>query len=119
MNTIDSKETKKCCCSTENQCCLGSSQENKQTHRNEADKKKLINRLSRIEGQIRGLKNMIAEDAYCPDILTQAAAASSAMNSFSREVLSAHVHSCVIRDIQNGEVEVVDELMELLSKMMK
>lgn len=83
------------------------------------EKKKLINRLNRIEGQIRGIKNMVENDAYCVDILTQAAASAAALNSFSREVLSRHMHTCVARDIRNGDDEVIDELMEIIRKLMK
>lgn len=104
-------EEKKCCCS----CGM----EEKHTERNEEQKKKLMNRLSRIEGQIRGLKTMIEEDKYCGDVLVQAAAASAALNGFEREVLAAHMHSCVVRDIKEGKEDVVDELMDILQKMMK
>ena len=99
-------ELRSCCCE-------------KTTIRVEEEKKKLINRLSRIEGQIRGIRNMVENDAYCADILTQSSAVAAAMNSFSRELLNHHLHHCVVRDIKNGEEEVVDELTELLSKLMK
>ena len=91
----------------------------KTTARSEEQRKKLINRLSRIEGQIRGIKGMLEKDAYCPDILTQSAAVNAAINAFNRELLSAHIHSCVVRDIQDGKEEVVDELMVLLQKLMR
>lgn len=91
----------------------------KTTLRANDQKKKLINRLSRIEGQVRGIKNMIENDAYCYDVLTQSAAVTSAMNSFSKEVLSAHVHGCVVREIQSGDVEVIDELMDIVQRFMK
>lgn len=91
----------------------------KSTKRSNEQKKKFINRLSRIEGQVRGLKRMIEDDVYCYDVLTQSAATSSALNSFSKELLSAHVHGCVVRDIQAGEVEVVDELMDIMQKLMR
>ena len=87
--------------------------------RSEGEKKKLANRLSRIEGQIRGLRRMLDKDAYCMDILTQAAAANAALNSFSRELLASHMHSCVVRDIREGRDETIDELLGILSKMMK
>lgn len=85
----------------------------------QTDKKKLMNRLSRIEGQIRGIKKMIENDAYCNDILIQSAAVSAAVNAFNRELLSNHIHSCVVRDIREGNDEVVDELMGTLQKLMK
>ena len=91
----------------------------KTTSRSEEDRKKLINRLSRIEGQIRGLKGMLEKDSYCVDILTQSSAVSAAINAFNRELLSEHIHSCVVRDIRSGNDSVVDELVALLQKMMK
>lgn len=83
------------------------------------ERKKLLNRLSRIEGQIRGLRRMIEENAYCPDILVQAAAANAALDAFSRELLSNHIHTCVVDDIREGREETVDELMDTLKKMMR
>jgi DNA-binding FrmR family transcriptional regulator len=97
----------------EGQCC------HKTTERSEDERKKLIARLNRIEGQIRGLKNMVESDAYCNDILTQAAAATSALNGFSKEVLSRHMHTCVAQDIRQGNDEVIDELMDTLLKLMR
>ena len=84
-----------------------------QEHRN------LINRLNRIEGQIRGIKGMVERDAYCIDILTQVAAASAALNSFTRVLLEDHIKTCVTRDIQEGKEETVDELLNTLQKLMK
>ncbi|HIQ67091.1 MAG TPA: metal-sensing transcriptional repressor [Candidatus Faecousia excrementigallinarum] len=89
------------------------------TQRQEEQKKKLIHRLNRLEGQIRGIRNMVEGDAYCTDILIQSAAASAAINSFNRELLEAHIRSCVVRDIQNDQLEVIDELMGTLQKLMK
>ena len=91
----------------------------KHTLRAEEDKKKLLNRLRRIEGQVRGLQAMVESNAYCNDILIQSAAVSAAMNAFNRELLSSHIHSCVVRDIREGKDEVVDELMATLQKLMK
>ena len=96
-----------------NFCC------HKTTERSEKEYKSLMNRLSRIEGQIRGIKGMLEKDAYCNDILIQSAAVSAAMNAFNRELLSSHIHSCVVRDIREGKDEVVDELMATLQKLMK
>lgn len=98
-------------------CCCGS--DAKKTERAEKDKKKLVNRLSRIEGQIRGIKKMIENDAYCNDVLIQSAAVGAAINAFNRELLSNHIHSCVVRDIREGKDEVVDELMVTLQKLIK
>lgn len=91
----------------------------KHTDRSEADRRKLVNRLKRIEGQIRGIIGMLENDAYCNDILVQSSAVSAAMNAFNKELLSSHIHSCVVRDIQEGKTEVVDELMNTLQKLMK
>ena len=89
------------------------------TLRSEEEKKKLLNRLSRLEGQIRGIRKMVENDAYCNDILTQSAAASAAVDAFSRAVLRAHLHSCVVQDIRAGRDEVVDELTETLERLMR
>ena len=76
-------------------------------------------RLRRIEGQVRGVQQMLENDAYCNDILVQSAAISAAMNAFNREILAAHIHSCVVRDIREGHDEVVDELVSTIQKLMK
>lgn len=91
----------------------------KTKHREKEEKKKLINRLNRIEGQIRGIKTMVENDAYCADILTQASAASSAIGSFSKLLLTEHIKSCVADDIRKGNDETIEELTALLYKMMK
>lgn len=87
--------------------------------RGEDEIKKLINRLSRIEGQIRGIRKMVENDAYCTDILTQSAAAGAALNAFNRELLANHMHTCVAKDIREGKEETIDELMETLQKLMR
>ncbi|MCR4587338.1 MAG: metal-sensing transcriptional repressor [Lachnospiraceae bacterium] len=87
--------------------------------RSEEEYKDLIKRLNRIEGQIRGLKGMVENNAYCPDILIQVTAATSALNSFSRVLLSNHIRTCVTNDIKEGHEETVDELLATLRKMMK
>jgi len=89
------------------------------TCRPESDKKAMITRLKKIEGQIRGLEKMVENDAYCPDILIQASAASSALNSFNKVLLSNHLHSCVINDIKEGNTETIDELLKVMQKLMK
>ena len=81
--------------------------------------KALLNRLSRIEGQVRGIRGMLDKDAYCVDILVQVAAANSALNSFSRELLAQHIGTCVADDLRNGSNEKLDELLKLLPKLMK
>ncbi len=87
--------------------------------RDEGEKKLLLNRLSRIEGQIRGIKGMVERDAYCADIITQVAAVNAALASFNKELLSAHINSCVAEDIKEGNTEKTDELITLLGKLIK
>ena len=91
----------------------------RKTVRGEEEKKKLLNRLSRIEGQVRGVSRMIENDAYCNDVLIQSAAAGAALSAFNRELIGAHLRGCVTRDIREGRDEVVDELLETLRKLMK
>ncbi len=98
----------------EKMCCCHKTKE-----RSEDERRKLMNRLNRIEGQIRGIKGMLERDAYCPDILAQAAAANAALNAFSRELLSNHIRSCVVNDVRAGNDEIVDELLDTLQKLMK
>ena len=106
----------KCCC-----CAPGTGEEREQRtkERSPEEYHALCNRLSRIEGQIRGLRGMLDRGAYCPDILAQAAAANAALNAFSRELLSQHIRSCVVEDVRAGKDEVIDELLGTLQKMMK
>lgn len=87
--------------------------------REDKEYKALNNRLNRIEGQIRGIKNMLDNDAYCTDILTQVSAVNAALNAFSKELLSNHIHTCVKENIKNGNDEVIDELTETIKKIMK
>ena len=87
--------------------------------RSEKEQRDLITRLSRIEGQIRGLKGMIERDAYCIDIINQAAAASSALSSFSKVLLTCHIRTCVEEDIREGREEKVDELVKTLQKLLR
>lgn len=91
----------------------------KHTERTEDAQKALITRLKRIEGQVRGLQGMVEKNAYCPDILIQVSAVTSALNSFSKELLSSHIQGCVKRDIMNGDEEAIDELCQLLQRLMK
>ncbi len=91
----------------------------KKTLRSEEQRKKLIHRLNRLEGQIRGIRGMVERDSYCTDILTQSAAVQAALNAFNRELIAAHLHSCVARDLREGKDEVIDELVLTLQKLMK
>lgn len=95
-------------------CCT-----NKTKERDSTEYKSLINRLSRIEGQVRGIKNMVENNAYCPDILIQVSAINAALNSFNKELLSNHIKTCVYNDIKSGNDETVDELVNVLQKLMK
>lgn len=88
-------------------------------HRSEKETKDLITRLSRIEGQVRGIKHMVEEERYCVDILNQVSAICAALNSFNKELLANHIHSCVVDDIRDGKDEAVDELCEVIKKLMK
>ena len=87
--------------------------------RNYEEKKALCNRLSRIEGQVRGVRAMLERDAYCPEILTQVSAISAALSSFSKELLGTHIKECVAKDIKEGNDQTVDELVAMLYKLMK
>lgn len=100
------EEEKNCCC-------------NRTTHRSEEEYKNLINRLNRIEGQIRGIKGMLERDAYCTDIITQVAAANAALNSFNKVLLARHINTCVVRDIRAGKDETTDELITIIQKLMR
>ena len=98
----------------ERKCC-----HQKKTERSEEQRKKLMNRLRRMEGPGRGLQAMIENDAYCNDILIQSSAVNAAMNAFNKELLSNHIHTCVLRDIRDGKDEVIDELVATIQKLMR
>ena len=85
----------------------------------EEEYKKLIHRLNRIEGQIRGIRGMLEKSAYCIDILAQVSAANAALNAFSKELLSEHIRTCVAQDIRDGKDETIEELVKTLQKLMK
>ena len=91
----------------------------KTKHRSDEEQKRLTHRLNRIEGQVRGLKDMLQKDAYCPDILIQVSAVSAALNSFSKELLATHIRTCVADGIRQGDDAVIDELVHTLQKLMK
>ncbi|MBP5266005.1 MAG: metal-sensing transcriptional repressor [Lachnospiraceae bacterium] len=103
----NNKENQSCCCS------------HKTKERSEQEQKALLNRLSRIEGQIRGIRRMVEEDSYCTDILTQSAAITAAMNAFNKELLANHIRTCVMDDIRAGKDETVDDLVATIQKLMK
>lgn len=103
-----SEAAKECCCAC-----------HKTKERAEKEYKDLIHRLSRIEGQIRGIRGMVERDAYCTDILVQVAAVSAALNSFNKVLLANHIRTCVAQDIRDGKEETIDELVATLQKLMK
>lgn len=88
-------------------------------NRPEDEKRALIHRLNRIEGQIRGLRGMVEKDAYCPDVLTQVSAVTAALNGFTRVLLSEHIRTCVADDIRQGNGYAVEELLATLQKLMR
>ena len=87
--------------------------------RTEEETKLMINRLNRIEGQVRGIRRMVENNAYCPDILIQVSAITAALNSFNKVLLSEHIRTCVSEDIREGKDETIDELVTVLRKLMK
>lgn len=100
-------------CNCDCTCC------ERRKKRDEKEYKDLINRLSRIEGQVRGVRGMVENNAYCVDILTQVAAVTAALNSFNKVLLANHIRTCVAEDIRSGNDEVVDELVTTLQKLMR
>lgn len=86
--------------------------------REEAELKKLMNRLNRIEGQVRGVKGMLEKDAYCIDIITQVAAIQSALAGFNKALLKEHISTCVVEDVKQGKEDKVEELINTLQKLM-
>ena len=101
-------------CADEPICCSG-----KHKDREDKELKDLLNRLKRIEGQVRGIEGMVESGAYCTDILIQVSAVTSALNSFNKVLLGNHVRTCVAENIRNGNDEVIDELVATLQKLMK
>ena len=101
--------------SDEHTCCCS----DRKRQRTDEEYKRLMNRLSRIEGQIRGVKGMLENDAYCTDIVLQVSAINAALNSFNKVLLADHIRTCVADNIREGNDEVVDELVTTLQKLMK
>ena len=110
------EEQKKCCCHHGGEI---SDVEARVRTRTDEEYKKLLNRLNRIEGQIRGVKSMLENDAYCTDVLVQVSAIRSALNSFSKVLLTNHIKTCVVDNLKQGNEDVVDELVATLQKLMK
>ncbi|HOO27222.1 MAG TPA: metal-sensing transcriptional repressor [Lachnospiraceae bacterium] len=97
----------------EEKCCV------RKKHREETEYKDLVTRLNRIEGQVRGIKRMVEDERYCVDILTQVTAIQAALNAFNKKLLNSHIHSCVIEDIKQDKEGAVDELCDIIQKLMK
>ena len=97
-------------------CC---EQGERKSHHPETVKKNLITRLNRVEGQIRGIKGMIERDVYCDDVITQLAATQSALNSVAKLLLEGHMKTCVAERIQEGDTEVLDEVLVTIQKLMR
>ncbi len=105
--------------SDKKQECSCPAQAHRTKERTEKEYRDLMNRLKRIEGQVRGIQNMLEQDAYCTDILVQVSAVNAALGSFSKVLLTNHMRTCVVENIRRGNDEVVDELVDLLRKMMR
>ena len=119
LSAITDAEKKPCCCATEPaekdtapSCC-------RHKDRTPEEYRALANRLSRIEGQVRGIRAMLDKDVYCADILVQVAAVNAALNGFSKELLGQHIRTCVADDLKAGETQKLDELLQLLPRLMK
>lgn len=95
------------------ECC------HKTKERSDKEYKDLVNRLNRIEGQVRGIKKMVESNTYCTDILIQVSAVNAALNSFNKVLLANHIRTCVAEDIKNGKDETIDELVVTLQKLMR
>ncbi|OLN22452.1 CsoR family transcriptional regulator [Domibacillus antri] len=108
---------------TKNECHsdhpISAHESGRKSHHSESTKKNLVTRLNRVEGQIRGIKGLIERDVYCDDIITQISATQAALNSVAKILLEGHVKSCVVERIQDGDHEVVDELLVTIQKLMK
>jgi len=101
----------------EDSCCTSSSE--RKSHHSENSKKNLVTRLNRIEGQVRGIKGLIERDTYCDDVITQISATQAALNSVAKILLEAHMKECVVDRIQEGDLEVLDEVLVTIQKLMK
>lgn len=115
---MDNKNSKTAA-TAERCCCHGAANDAKTKKRSAAEYRSLMNRLKRIEGQVRGIQNMLENDAYCTDILVQVAAVNAALNSFNKVLLANHVRTCVADNIREGNDEIIDELVVLLQKLMR
>ena len=110
------EEQTKCCCHHGGEI---SDVEARVRTRTDEEYKKLLNRLNRIEGQIRGVKSMLENDAYCTDIVLQVSAINAALNSFNRQLLAEHIRTCVADDIRNGKDDTIEDLVNTVTRLMK
>lgn len=101
---------------SERECCCHTDKKKKRT---DDEYRKLMNRLNRIEGQIRGVKGMLENDAYCTDIVLQVSAINAALNSFNRILLSEHIRTCVAEDVKEGREDTLDDLINTITRLMK
>jgi CsoR family transcriptional regulator, copper-sensing transcriptional repressor len=99
-------------------CCAGECSHRK-SHHSDKVKNNLVTRLNRVEGQIRGIKGLIEKDTYCDDIITQISATQAALNSVAKLLLEGHLKTCVVERIQEGDMEVLDEVLVTIQKLMK
>lgn len=114
MEEVKQPELESC---VENESCTSTSE--RKSHHSEQTKKNLVTRLNRIEGQIRGVKGLIEKDTYCDDVLTQIAAIQSALNGVSKILLEGHLKNCVVERIQDGDMDVLDEFLTTIQRVMK
>ena len=96
-----------------NECCK------KKTVRNEEEKKIITNRINRIEGQLTGIKKMIQNDSYCNDVLVQLSAIENSVKSLSNLMLEKHLYTCIARDLENGKIDTIDEIVSLFKRFNK
>ena len=116
-NDTNNSKTVCCCeqaeveteCCNKHECC-------RSTVRSEEDKRCLTSRINRIIGQLGGIKNMIAQDRYCDDILIQLSAIDKSVKSLANAILDAHMHTCLVDNIKNGNLTVLDEIVDLFKR---
>ncbi|MEK3796670.1 metal-sensitive transcriptional regulator [Peribacillus sp. FSL H8-0477] len=105
--------------SSDDSACCTTDDETRKSHHSEKTKKDLITRLNRVEGQIRGIKGLIEKDTYCDDVINQIASTQAALNGVAKLLLDRHMRSCVVDRINEGDLDVVDEVLITIQKLMK
>ena len=98
-------------------CGKCSMQNGKTTHRTDEEKKNLTKRLNIIEGQVRGINQMIADDRYCDDVLIQIAAVNKSLQTLGNSIFESHLNNCVVREIQMGNLDMLEDVMKLVKKL--